>query len=63
MKKKNIATDLTDIKKITRKFYEKCLPMNRANLEDMAKFLKNTIYDNWLKNSHDCPISVSKNCI
>lgn len=27
--------------------------MNRANLDDMAKFLKDTIYDNWLKNSLD----------
>lgn len=27
--------------------------MNGANLDDMAKFLKNKIYDNWLENSLD----------
>lgn len=29
------------------------LPMNRAKFDDMAKFLKNTIYENWLKNRLD----------
>ena len=54
-KKMNIATDLTDIKEIIKKYYEKCLPVNTANLDDMAKFLKNTVYETWLKNSLDLP--------
>lgn len=49
----NIATDLTDIKEIIKKHYEKCLPVNTAKLDDMAKFLKNTVYETWLKNSLD----------
>lgn len=53
LKESNIATDLTDIKEIIKKSYEKCLPMNRANSDDTAKFLKNTVYENWLKNSLD----------
>ena len=52
-KKMNIATDLTDIKEIIKKYYEKCLPVNTAKLDDMAKFLKNTVYETWLKNSLD----------
>lgn len=30
--------------------------MNRANLDNMAKFLKNTIYEKWPKNSLDLSI-------
>lgn len=28
------------MKEIIKKYYEKCLPVNRANSDDMAKFLK-----------------------
>lgn len=52
-KKRNIATDLKDIKEIIKKYYEKCLPVNTANLDDTAKFLKNTVYETWFKNSLD----------
>lgn len=38
--KRNIVTDLIDIKEITRKYYEKCLSVKRSNLDDMDKFLK-----------------------
>lgn len=48
------------MKEIIKKYYEKCLPVNRANSDDTAKFLKIQFMKTGSKIALACPISIKE---